>query len=110
VTVSSIGRTVKLTWDGVPYADGYRILRDGSQVAEVGESPYSEEVVPDNTYTYKVVAYNSFGSTPSDQVTVEIPPPRVHIIGGDFLVAKVYDGQNWVETQTKQFDGSDWNE
>lgn len=111
LTVSSTGKTVQLTWNEVPYANGYRVLRGaGNQVADVSGSSYSEDVEPGNTYTYQVVAYNESGSTPSNEVVVEIPPPRIHVVGGDFILAKVYDGQQWVETQTKQFDGAMWRE
>lgn len=63
---------VSLSWsDTANNEDGYRILRDGSQVADLasGSTTYSQNAPGPGTYVYTVTAYNAGGEA-STQVTV----------------------------------------
>ena len=63
---------IDLSWsDAANNEDGYRILRDGNQVADLasGSTTYSENVPGPGTYVYTVAAYNTGGEA-STQVTV----------------------------------------
>ena len=63
---------VSLFWsDAANNEDGYRILRDGTQVADLasGSTTYSQNAPGPGTYAYTVQAYNAGGEA-STQVTV----------------------------------------
>ncbi|NED94313.1 hypothetical protein G1H11_03205 [Phytoactinopolyspora alkaliphila] len=63
---------VELSWDPVPTATSYQVLRRGQRIAEVTTPSYEDPDVSDGmTYPYRVVAVNERGSgRPSSAVTV----------------------------------------
>jgi len=64
---------VHLTWDAVTGASSYRVLRDGSQIATVPGTSYTDADRPLGTYDYTVVAVNDSGaSDPSAKATVTV--------------------------------------
>ena len=65
----------ELTWDGVPYAKGYKIFRDSVLIDFVTSSSYTDNSVEDNNvYTYSVKAVrDSESSIMSNEVTADIP-------------------------------------
>jgi uncharacterized repeat protein (TIGR02543 family) len=75
---------VDLSWspstDNVGVA-GYTIYRDGAEIASVTQTAYSDtSVLPEKTYTYTIVAYDSAGnrsaaSAPAEVTTPALPPP-----------------------------------
>lgn len=53
---------------------GYKVLKDGTEIADVTETAYSDtEVVPETTYTYTIQAYNPNETMTSADVTVTTP-------------------------------------
>ncbi len=70
---------VDLTWTAATddvAVTGYRIFRDGAQVAATGSTFYVDAtVLPGRTYSYSVVAVDAAGnsSAPSDEATVTTP-------------------------------------
>ncbi len=69
------GTRIDLSWtastDDVGVT-GYRVVRDGSPVADVSGTTYSDTTGPGETHTYEVRAYDAAGnvSDPSNSVTV----------------------------------------
>lgn len=72
-------QSVELTWDAVPGAEGYRILRDTRQIAEqTGRSYLDSGLSPETAYSYQIVAFNVHGaSSPSSAAVISTPaaPP-----------------------------------
>jgi hypothetical protein len=65
--------SITLSWtDAANNEDGYRIYRDGNQVAELAadSTSYTETVPSSGTYTYKIAAFNGSGESPT-QMTVD---------------------------------------
>lgn len=82
-TAASASR-VDLSWTAATddtRVAGYRILRDGSQLATTGETTYADTtVVAATSYAYQVVAYDSSGndsppSNTANATTPDAPPP-----------------------------------
>jgi hypothetical protein len=60
---------------------GYRVYRDGEEVAEVIDVTYTDENVPNGNYTYYVTAvYGSYESEPSNEVTLEHTEVDLNIV------------------------------
>lgn len=82
-TSTSIG-LVSLTWSNVNSEDGYRVERrlhsatDWTSITTTGPniSRYDDrETIPQTTYVYRIIAYNSAGeSSPTSEQTVTTPP------------------------------------
>jgi hypothetical protein len=63
------------------FLTGYKVYRDGSSIAEVTETTYLDENVPNGTYTYYVTAaYGPFESEPSNEETLEHTKVNLEII------------------------------
>lgn len=63
VEAQGFAGAVELTWDPVPTATSYRVLRRGRQIAEVPTPSYTDtDVVDGRTYPYRVVAANENGT------------------------------------------------
>lgn len=79
------GPTVRLDWDPVPGATGYRIYRDGAGIASVSGTSYLDsDVDPETAYVYAIGARNAAGESapgPGAEVatgpTLPEPPPFV---------------------------------
>ena len=81
LTATAGDRRVDLAWNANTEPDlaGYRVLRDGAQVATVTGPAYTDTAVADGTtYSYAVVAVDTHGnaSPPSGTVTVTTPDLR----------------------------------
>ena len=75
----------RLTWtvpedDGGEDIEGYIVYRDNISIAEMDITEYLDtEIVPGNTYTYSVKAFNSVGSSvPSESISVEVTEEHDH--------------------------------
>jgi hypothetical protein len=66
-TCDSTIYVVHLSWNDVQGEDGYRVYRDGTQIATLGAGTGSfDDTSPDyNAHSYYVEAYNAFGSASS---------------------------------------------
>jgi len=76
--------SVELSWGDVSNETGYRILRDGGEIATLsaGTTAYVDNTVaPDTSYIYSVEAFNSAGTSASNAVTVttDSEPPQVDV-------------------------------
>ena len=73
------GRGIELLWDVVPVANSYKVLIDPepnppAAIAFTNASADITGLVPDSTYTFKVVATNRFGDSPeSDGLRARTP-------------------------------------
>ena len=73
------GRGIELLWDVVPGANSYKVLIDPepnppAAIAFTNASADITGLVPDSTYTFKVVATNRFGDSPeSDGLRARTP-------------------------------------
>lgn len=87
VAGTATAASVPLTWTAVPYSGGYRIERsadDGSYdlVADITSGATTSftdtSVAADTAYRYRIVAYNSSGTSDwSGAVTATTPPPDI---------------------------------
>lgn len=93
-TVYEDARMVRLEWNRVEDAEGYRILWraekgvPGTEIIDVGDnnSYMMENLVDNNTYYFEVQAYNRYGVSPSSNVV------RVTIgTSGDFTPGDIND-------------------
>ena len=90
VAAAATADDVLVSWNaatGDPAVTGYRVFRDGTQIATVTDTSYTDADRPNGTYAYTVVAVNSRGaSQPSDaaSATVDIDrtPPAVTLDAG----------------------------
>jgi len=57
--------SIQLTWSSVSNATGYKIFRDGTQIALSSTTTYSDTPTPGIQYTYTVKSYNSDGESSS---------------------------------------------
>lgn len=82
-TAATDGTAATLTWSGVDGATSYTVWRDGTQVATVTGTGYSDTgLKPGQTYDYKVIAVNAnASSSPSALLPVTMPDP--HVLGDD---------------------------
>jgi hypothetical protein len=90
VSASASGNTITVTWNANPEPDitGYKVFRDGAEVATVGSTSFSESLQP-GTYSYAVAALRASptnGTIQSDtsaaaSATIE-PPPAPETPGG----------------------------
>ena len=53
---------ISLNWASVTNATGYRLLRDGIQIAEISGTSFTD-LTPETSYSYQVIAYNDAGSS-----------------------------------------------
>ena len=54
--------TISLAWDAVEAADGYKLYRDGALIATQVATSYTDTgLLPSESYTYQVLAYNEQG-------------------------------------------------
>jgi len=69
------GGAVTVSWDAVPDAIGYKLYRDGTEIADVATTGYVDSGLTNGTtYTYAVAAYDVAGnlSAKSDAVTATV--------------------------------------
>ena len=56
--------TLYLLWDEVALADGYRLLRDGNEIADISANSFQDTGLAASTdYSYTLIAYNEFGES-----------------------------------------------
>jgi hypothetical protein len=56
--------SIDVSWSEPPSATGYRVLREGSEIAEVADPPYRDEsAAAGSSYVYTVVARNRCGES-----------------------------------------------
>ena len=62
--------TVTLSWTDVTGNDGYRVFRDGSQIATLGgnATSYTDSPPSSGPFTYGVEAYSAAGVSPRPTV------------------------------------------
>ena len=65
---ASAYNTVTLSWDAVDGATGYKLYRDGNQIATVTDQSYIDSVNPFMCYDYSIIAFNDDGE--SDRATL----------------------------------------
>ena len=66
---------VSLNWDPAPEANGYRMLRDGSQIVELTATQYIDSgLSPETRYNYQVIAFNNAGASNASAVTNVVTP------------------------------------
>ncbi|MGA0368130.1 MAG: fibronectin type III domain-containing protein, partial [Kiritimatiellia bacterium] len=78
VAVAAGSRAVQLSWDPVSTAEGYRIFRDGEEIAEQTLRSFLDEgLEPETEYIYRIAAFNAYGSSdasPETGVTTTAAP------------------------------------
>lgn len=74
LTASVNGSFVTLTWSASNDAAGYKISRNGVQIADQTALSFTDTVDQDQTYVYTVVAYNGNGDSEPAKMTVQTPP------------------------------------
>jgi hypothetical protein len=57
ITSETEGNTITLSWQSVEYADGYKIYKDGEEVADITDTKYLVNDLADGTHNYSVKAY-----------------------------------------------------
>ena len=72
--VSESDTEVALAWDASENAAGYRLYRDGAQLADTMELAYTDPAEPFGAYTYTVRAYNEFGEGEAAELVVILSP------------------------------------
>ena len=71
LTAVSMPKTVFLTWSASANAAGYRVSRDGVQIAEIAGTQYIDtDLVQGHTYTVK--AYNAHGESSAVSITAAL--------------------------------------
>jgi fibronectin type 3 domain-containing protein len=66
LTIAQANTTsIQLTWSSVSNVTGYKIFRDGTQIAQSSTTTYSDTPTPGIQYTYTVKSYNSDGESSS---------------------------------------------
>ncbi|HEY0892002.1 MAG TPA: discoidin domain-containing protein [Cellvibrio sp.] len=64
VVAGGTSSTLYLSWDAADLASGYKVLRNGTQVADVTTTYYQDTGLTASTsYQYQVRAYNQFGNS-----------------------------------------------
>lgn len=88
---------VTLTWSAAPYAQSYKIFRDGVQIGSSGAPSFTDPTVsPSTTYQYTIVAVNTTGESAATEalaITTGAPsaePPPFEVTGsapGGYLLS-----------------------
>jgi hypothetical protein len=91
VTASATGSTVSVSWalGAEPDLSGYRVYRNGSQVATTGKTGSWSQTVANGTYTYTVASVDTTGNVSAQSagstVTVDVgPTQRSESLSGKF--------------------------
>lgn len=64
--------SITIAWDTDVFADGWRVYRDGVLVAAVNTNAYTDSgLLPTETHSYTVTAYNSAGNSEPAQIIAE---------------------------------------
>jgi chitodextrinase len=87
--------TVTLSWQAVPSAVTYRVLRDGVELATTAATSYSDDTVEaESEYLYEIIAIDGGGNeSPAESVTFTVPDLasqeaiRINTGGGDYIDA-----------------------
>lgn len=83
---TSAVNSVRLSWDLTPGAQGYKILRDGSQVGDVTTNTFTDSGLLSGTkYVYTIVAYASGKN--SDPATVSVHTLSEFLLGSQVVTA-----------------------
>lgn len=80
---------VTLTWNKVPGATGYKVIRNDSVIADTKELKYTDSVEPNTKYTYTVRAYK--GTSYVDSSVVNVTTPKIPV--NEAIETKVYEGK-----------------
>ena len=73
LTAVSMPKTVFLTWSASANAAGYRVSRDGVQIAEIAGTQYTDTgLVQGQSYIYTVKAYNAHGESSAVSITAAL--------------------------------------
>lgn len=72
---SSTDTTATLVWDVVDGATGYKLYRDGSLIATVTDTSYTDTIQPFTSYVYTLTAYNDNGESEPAAISVQIIIP-----------------------------------
>lgn len=64
--------SIGLAWDAVADATGYKLYKDGSLLADLTAASYTDGgMVPEETHTYTLIAYNEDGESDPATLTAE---------------------------------------
>ena len=83
-------KSVTLSWNKVPGATGYKVIRNDSVIADTKELKYTDSVEPNTKYTYTVRAYK--GTSYVDSSVVNVTTPKIPV--NEAIETKVYEGEN----------------
>jgi hypothetical protein len=91
------GNNVQLSWNATQDATqllGYRIKRDGVQIAQVTETGYLDEDLPNGDYSYEIRAIYEFGTSSPimDDVQVQYAHPPLNL---DYYTDQNTVGLSW---------------
>ncbi len=95
-----------LSWQEATFADGYRVFVDGIKVADLAKTVFDfdlEQLAAGSSVKVTVEAFNSSGTTPSEELTVELPP-SVPIAPTNFAIEKISNTSvrlRWADTDTE---------
>jgi predicted secreted protein len=84
-----------LNWHGSPGATHYKVYRDGTAIATVTQTTYTDTTAPSGTHSYRVTATNSAGesgfSNTVSNIVVDSTPPVVTVtpVAGSTLSGSV---------------------
>ena len=82
-------KSVTLSWNKVPGATGYKVIRNDSVIADTKELKYTDSVEPNTKYTYTVRAYK--GTSYVDSSVVNVTTPKIPV--NEAIETKVYEGK-----------------
>ena len=73
--VDPAGGSISLTWSAVSDAAGYKVYRDGTQIADVAVAPFADNGLTNGTtYSYEVAAYDAAGNTSPRSAAITATP------------------------------------
>ena len=72
---SSTETTATLAWDAVDEATGYKLYRDGTLIATLTDTSYTDVIQPFVSYVYTLTAYNANGESDPATISVQIIIP-----------------------------------